>query len=80
MEDSGSKCGTREDDVPGVFMLHVCNKIPAATLIQILFAIVHVGRGHVLTGPEHSSHHPLKMAPWWVQFVINYDYSLLLSL
>ena len=65
---------------PSIFMYLVYNKTSAATLIQILFAIVHVGRGHVLTGPEHSSHHPLKMAPWWVQFVINYNYSLLLSL
>ena len=80
MEDSGSKCGTREDDVPGVFMLHVCNKIPAATLIQILFAIVPDGRGHVLTRPVSSSHHPLKMAPWWGQFVINYNYNSQLSL
>ena len=64
----------------GIFMHHVYNKIPAATLIQILFAIVPDSRGHVLTGPVSSSHHPLKMAPWWGQSVINYNYSSQLSL
>lgn len=56
-------------------MILVYNKTSAATLIQILFSIVPPCRGHVLTGPWLSSHHPLKMAPWCEQFVINYNYS-----
>ena len=34
-----------------IFMYLVYNKTSAVTLIQILFSIVHGGRGHVLTGP-----------------------------